>query len=50
VNNGRGDQDALIYFNEGGDRRTFTYAELLCEVENISAALRGMGIKKGELG
>jgi acetyl-CoA synthetase len=48
VNNGRGDQDALIYFNERGERRAFTYKELLNEVEWISAALRGMGIAKGD--
>ncbi|MDA3936981.1 MAG: acetate--CoA ligase [Actinomycetota bacterium] len=47
-NNGRGDQDALIYFNERGERRAFTYKELLNEVEWISAALRGMGIAKGD--
>ena len=45
---GRGDQAALVYFNERGERRTFTYAELLAEVERLSAALRGMGIEKGD--
>ena len=45
---GRGDQAALVYFNERGDRRTFTYFELLAEVERIAAALRGMGIGKGD--
>jgi acetyl-CoA synthetase len=45
---GRGDQAALVYFNERGDRRTFTYFELLAGVERIAAALRGMGIGKGD--
>lgn len=48
VNTGRGDQDALVYFNERGERRTFTYSEMLSEVERLSAALRGMGIGKGD--
>jgi acetyl-CoA synthetase len=48
VATGRGDQDALVYFNERGDRRTFSYSELLAEVERIAAALRGMGIGKGD--
>lgn len=48
VHTGRGDQDALVYFNERGDRRTFTYSEMLAEVERLSAALRGMGLGKGD--
>ena len=48
VEHGRGDQDALVYFNERGDRRVFTYAEMLAEVERLSAALRGMGVEKGD--
>ena len=48
VATGRGDQAALIYFNENGEQRTFTYFELLAEVENVAAALRGMGVAKGD--
>lgn len=48
VLSGRGESDALVYFNERGDRRVFTYAQMLAEVEHISAALRGMGIGKGD--
>jgi acyl-coenzyme A synthetase/AMP-(fatty) acid ligase len=33
---------------ERGERRLFTYAKLLHDVEQIAAALRGMGISKGE--
>lgn len=45
---GSGDSEALVYFNERGEVRRFTYAEMLTEVERISAALRGMGIEKGD--
>ncbi len=43
-----GGHTALIYFNERGERRIFTYAQLLFEVERVAAALRGMGISKGD--
>ena len=48
VANGRGGVAALVYVNERGDRRVFTYAQLLHEVERAAAALRGMGIGKGD--
>ena len=48
VANGRGDHTALIYFNERGDQRRFTYAGLLHEVESVAAALRALGIGKGD--
>jgi acetyl-CoA synthetase len=48
VATGRGGHTALIYFNERGERRVFTYAELLREVERVAAALRGLGIGKGD--
>ena len=48
VEAGRGDKTALICFNERGERRTFTYSELLSEVERVSAALRGLGVEKGD--
>src|SRR5688572_19498032 len=47
VQDGRGGHPALIYFNERGERRTFTYAELLDEVKGVAAALRGLGLRKG---
>jgi acetyl-CoA synthetase len=46
--NGRGGQAALIGINEQGERRTYTYGQLLREVERVAAALRGMGIGKGD--
>ena len=48
VAGGRGDHTALIYMNERGERRQFTYAELLALVERIAAALRALGIGKGD--
>jgi acetyl-CoA synthetase len=48
VKSGRGEHAALITENERGERRTFTYAQLLAEVKRASAALRGIGIAKGD--
>lgn len=48
VSRGWGGHAALVYLNERGDRRVFTYAQLLHHVEQIAAALRGMGIRKGD--
>jgi acetyl-CoA synthetase len=48
VSNGQGDKPALIYFNERGDKREFSYRQMLSEVERISASLRGMGVGKGD--
>jgi acetyl-CoA synthetase len=48
VKRGWGGHAALIYLNERGERRIFTYAQLLYEVERVAGALRGLGIKKGD--
>src|SRR5947199_6796967 len=48
VKHGWGGHTALVYLNERGERRLFTYARLLHEVERVAAALRGMGIQKGD--
>src|SRR5918999_5280138 len=48
VANGRSGHAALIGLNELGERRTYTYGQLLREVERVAAALRGMGIQKGD--
>jgi acetyl-CoA synthetase len=48
VKRGWGGHTALIYLNERGERRVFTYAQLLYEVERVAAALRGMGIHRGD--
>src|SRR5436190_938119 len=46
VNNGRGGRTALIYANERGERRVYTYSQLLYNVERVAAALRGLGVQK----
>jgi acetyl-CoA synthetase len=48
VESGRGGQAALIALNERGERRTFTYSELLAEVKTTAAALRGIGVGRGD--
>jgi acetyl-CoA synthetase len=48
VERGRGAQPALVALNERGQRRTFTYSELLGKVQNVAAALRGIGIGRGD--
>jgi acetyl-CoA synthetase len=48
VKRGWGGHTALIYLNERGQRSIFTYAHLLHEVARVAAALRGLGIKKGD--
>ncbi len=48
VGRGWGGHTALVYANERGERRLFTYGQLLSEVERAAAALRGIGIGKGD--
>src|SRR6266542_2172360 len=48
VARGEGGRAALVYANERGERRVFTYVQLLRHVERAAAALRGMGIAKGD--
>ncbi|HEY3060913.1 MAG TPA: acetate--CoA ligase [Chloroflexota bacterium] len=45
---GWGGHAALIAENERGERRTLTYAQLLEEVKRTAAALRGLGIERGD--
>jgi acetyl-CoA synthetase len=45
---GRGGHAALVYANERGERRVLTYGQLKSEVERTAAALRGLGVKKGD--
>jgi acetyl-CoA synthetase len=48
VDEGRGERTALVYANERGERRTLTYGELEEEVERIAAALRALGVERGD--
>ncbi len=48
VAQGRGGAVALVYVTERGERRLYSYAQLRHEVERAAAALRGMGIQKGD--
>jgi len=48
VSRGRGGHAALVGVNERGDRRVFTYAQLLSEVERTAAGLRAMGVGRGD--
>jgi acetyl-CoA synthetase len=48
VEAGRAGQAALVYASERGDRRVLTYGQLLHWVRRLSAALRGLGVRKGD--
>lgn len=48
VARGWGGHAALIALNERGERRVYTYAQLLTGVEDVAAALRGLGVGKGD--
>src|SRR5262249_53521508 len=45
---GQGGRAAIVYINERGERVVQTYAELLYTVKRMSAALRGLGVRKGD--
>jgi acetyl-CoA synthetase len=48
VDRGWGGHAAIAYLNERGERRVLTYAALLHEVSRTAAALRALGIGKGD--
>ena len=48
VDHGRGGRAALMYVNERGERSTFTYVQLLYGVTRIAAALRALGVRRGD--
>ncbi len=43
-----GGHAALIALNERGERTVYTYAELLDAVKTMAAALRGLGVQRGD--
>ena len=49
VEGGRKDQTALVWESDGGEARTFTYAELSAEVSRLANAMREMGLKPGDV-
>jgi len=48
VAHGRGGHAALACFTERGERRVLTYAQLLHQVKRAAAALRAIGIQRGD--
>jgi len=48
VEAGRGGHAAFVSVNERGGRRVYTYGELRHQVVRVAAALRGMGVGKGD--
>ncbi|WP_121822080.1 acetate--CoA ligase [Halostella salina] len=49
VADGRGDEAAIEWVGELGETRTYTYAELLDEVEEFAAALRDLGVEEDDV-
>ena len=49
IEQGRGDKQALLWEGEPGDKRTFTYRELLTEVSKFANVLKDQGVKKGDV-
>ena len=45
---GQGGRAALVCHDEGGGRTVLTYAQLLSEVRAVAAALRGLGLRRGD--
>ena len=48
VRDGRGGHAALVYANERGERRVYTYGQLLHGVRRLAAGLRAAGISRGD--
>jgi acetyl-CoA synthetase len=48
VEAGRGGKVAIHWEGEPGDSKSFTYAELLAEVQRFANVLKGLGLKSGD--
>lgn len=48
IERGNGNKTALIAVNERGERRAYTYVELLTGVEEIAGGLRGLAVGRGD--
>jgi len=49
IEQGKGDKTALIWEgDEPGQQKTYTYSELLAEVEKFANVLKGLGVRKGD--
>ncbi|ADB59870.1 acetate/CoA ligase [Haloterrigena turkmenica DSM 5511] len=49
VEEGRGDSVAIEWEGELGETRTYTYSELLDEVEDFAATLRDLGVEENDI-
>ena len=49
IENGKGDDIAIIWEGEPGDQRTLTYKELHSEVCRFANALKGLGCESGDV-
>ena len=49
VEEGNGDRVALIWRGEEGEKREFTYSELLADVKRLANALTDKGVEKGDV-
>ena len=49
VDEGNGDRVALIWRGEEGEKREFTYSELLADVKRLANALTDKGVEKGDV-
>ena len=46
--NTKSDKPAILWEGENGDSKTYTYGELLVEVQKFSNVLKSLGVKKGD--
>lgn len=48
ANGSKRDQNAIVWIGEDGTRRALTYSELLDQVSRFAAALRSLGVQRGD--